>query len=63
MGGGGYLRGVCSKKAMLRRGFKQSFKIWREHEAKLVIIQKFINNSASQIIQSGSHHLMIVLQC
>ena len=34
-GGGGFLRGVCNKNAVLRRGFKQIAKKWRGMKHKL----------------------------
>ena len=63
MGGGGFLRGVCNKNVLLRRGFKQIAKKCRGMKQELLILQNFTNNLASHIAQSFSHNLMILLQC
>ena len=49
-GGGGFLREVCNKNTVLRRGFKQIAKKWRGMKHKLYIFQNFTNNLATQIV-------------
>ena len=62
MGDGGFLRGVCSIDALLKRGFKQITKEWRGYK-KIAYISKFykqLNISNSFMCKSSSDDSTVV---
>lgn len=54
MGGRGFLRGVCNKNAILRRGFKKLQKNGWGAKQKLFVYPNFMNYSTSQSSSSVS---------